>query len=169
MLTSTLRTELIAVVFGAVFLSLVIQGMTMRPLLSHFGLVGLRSEERAYEEAIGRIWSTRAALNALEASRREGDLSDEAYRVLKGRVEEERERAVAEARRTAREHALIRSRQLARSSERMVRAARAALDDAFRRGLLSESVADELKRELDARLVEGSEAGWEEVWKLGSP
>lgn len=169
MLTSTLRTELIAVVFGAVFLSLVIQGLTMRPLLSHFGLVGLRSEERAYEEAIGRIWATRAALNALEASRREGDLSDETYRVLKGRVEEERGRAAADARRTAREHVLIRSRQLARSSERMVRASRAALDDAFRRGLLSESVADELKRELDARLVEGSEAGWEKVWELDSP
>jgi len=165
----TLRTELIAVVFGTVFLSLVVQGTTMKPLLERFGLIGLREEEREYEAALGRIWLTRAALQSLDRAHREGGLPDDTYEALKSRLDEELAGAASEARRTAREYALIRERQLARSSERMIRASRVALDDAFRRGLLSESVATELKEELDAMIVEGSEAGWEDVWGIQSP
>jgi CPA1 family monovalent cation:H+ antiporter len=167
MLSSDLRSQLIAIVFGAVFLSLVIQGTTIRGLLSRVGLIGMRQEERAYEEAIGRIWSTRAEMRALEIAHRDGDLSESTYDALKNLLEESRAEAAGVARRTARENALIRERQLARSSERMVMAGRSAIEDAFRRGLLSEDVADRLKEEMDARLVQGGEVGWDSVWGIG--
>ncbi|MFQ5690435.1 MAG: Na+/H+ antiporter [Gemmatimonadota bacterium] len=166
LLTPGLRAQLIAVVFGAVFLSVVVQGLTMKPLLGRLGLLGLGEEERLYEEALGRVVAARAAVRSLESAYREGGLPEERYERMKARLEAERARAASEASRTAREYSLIRRRQLARSSERLVRAERTALDQAYRRGLLSATVADRLKRELDARLVEGSERGWERVWEF---
>lgn len=165
-ITSELRSELIAIVFGAVFLSLVIQGLSMKAVLSRFGLIGLRPEERAYEEAVGRIWETRAELAELESAWSDGELSGGAYETLKARLEAVREEAIREAQQTAREHELVRKRQLARSSERMLEAGRSAIDEAYRKGLLSERVADELKGDVDARMVLGGEAGWGEAWDL---
>ena len=166
MLSADLRSQLIAIVFGAVFLSLVIQGTTIRGLLARFGLIGMRDEERAYEDAIGRIWSSRAEMHALETAHRDGDLADGTYEALKNILEESSEEAASVARRTARENVLIRERQLARSSERMVLAGRSAIEDAFRRGLLSEEISDRLKKEMDARLVQGGEVGWKSVWGI---
>jgi hypothetical protein len=90
----------------------------------------------------------------------------DAYEMIKRRLEETWAEASKFARRTARENTLIRERQLARSSERMLRAGRTAIEDAFRRGLLSENVADDLKEEMDALLIQGAEAGWDDVWGL---
>ncbi len=161
-----LRAELLAVVFGAVLLSLLVQGLTMRPLLEHFDLIGLLPEERRYEIALGRMWETRAELDALDEAWSEGGLSRDTYESLRESLERIREDAEAEAQQTARENELVRRRQLARSSERMLRAGRAAIDDAYRRGLLGERVSEELKSAVDSRLVHGSEAGWERAWDL---
>jgi CPA1 family monovalent cation:H+ antiporter len=166
LLTGEVRSQLIAVVFGAVLLSLVVQGTTMKTVLSRLGLIGLRAEEREYEEALGRIWSTRAESAALETLHRDGEVPHDAYEMIKRRLEETWAEASKFARRTARENTLIRERQLARSSERMLRAGRTAIEDAFRRGLLSENVADDLKEEMDALLIQGAEAGWDDVWGL---
>jgi hypothetical protein len=89
------------------------------------------------------------------------------YNAIRARLEESFEEAAGAARRTARENELIRTRQLARASESMVRAGRTAIDDAFRRGLLSDTVANRLKEEMDARLVQGGETGWDQIWGLG--
>ncbi len=167
LLTRELRSQLIAVVFGAVFLSLVIQGTSISALLGRLGLIGLRTEEREYEEALGRVWSTRAELQALEAVFRDGEVEQRSYGAIKARLEGAFEEAARAARRTARESELIRARQLARASESMVRAGRTAIDDAFRRGLLSDTVANRLKEEMDARLVQGGETGWDHIWGLG--
>ncbi len=166
LLTGELRSQLIAVVFGAVFLSLVIQGTSMKGLLGRLGLVGLRAEEREYEEALGRVWSTRAELQTLEAVYRDGEVEEGSYAAIKARLEGSFEDAAGTARRTARENDLIRARQLARASERILRAGRTAIDDAFRRGMLSDTVANRLKEEVDARLVQGREVGWEQLWGL---
>jgi len=163
-ITVELRSELIAMVFGSVLLSLVVQGLSMKAVLTRFGLAGLRPEERAYEEAVGRIWETRAELDELECAWRDGELSRGAYERLKAGLEGVRRAAERDAQQTARDHQHVRERQLARSSERMLEAGRSAIDGAYRKGLLSETVADELKARVDSRMVLGSEAGWEEAW-----
>ena len=165
-ITAELRTELIGIVFGAVFLSLVVQGLTMRPLLARLGRIGIRPEEKAYEEALGTVWASQAQIDALEQTWREGGIPEASYVALKGKLETLRDEAAGTARRTAREHELVRQRQLARSSERMLRAGRAAIDDAYRVGYVSESVAHDLKTDVDARLMVGAEKGWDAVWGL---
>jgi len=50
----------------------------------------------------------------------------------------------------------------------MLRAGRAAIDDAYRVGYLSEGVAHDLKGDVDSRLVLGAENGWSSVWSLAA-
>ncbi|MFQ5679503.1 MAG: Na+/H+ antiporter [Gemmatimonadota bacterium] len=164
LMSPALRAELLAVVFGTVFCSLVVQGLTMKPLLGRLGLIGLDRELRAYEEALGRLVGARAALRSLASAHREGELPDSVYDELRSQVEEDRKIAAAAAGRAAQAHEGVRRRQLGRAGYQVLRAQRAALDEAFRRGLLSQVVADALKREVNARLEEGSERGFETVW-----
>ncbi|MDX1396406.1 MAG: Na+/H+ antiporter [Gemmatimonadota bacterium] len=163
-ITADLRSEIIALVFGAVLASLLLQGLTMKPLLARYGLIGLSLEEETYEVAVGRIWETRAQLSALEAARLDGELSGTAYETLRTKIEETLGEAADLARATARQHGRVRKRQLARSSRRILDSGRAAIDEAYRKGLLSDSVATRLKEDVDARLVLGSEDGWASAW-----
>ncbi len=165
-ITPELRSELLAVVFGAVFLSLVVQGLSMGVLLSRTGLIAVRPEEEAYEHALGRVWEATAELETLERAWLGGDLPESTYETLKARLGDAREEAAGQARRTARENQLVRDRQLARASERMLRAGRAAIEDAYRQGYLGERVADKLKADVDSRIVLGSEGGWSDLWDL---
>ncbi|UCF18483.1 MAG: Na+/H+ antiporter, partial [Gemmatimonadota bacterium] len=154
-----------AITLGAVFLSLVFQGMTIKPLLQRLRLVQRPQEQEDFERAQGLAIAARAALNELEEVHRRGEITDRLYAKLQGHFEEARRRGMMMLASMTQDHGVIRRRQLGRVSERIFSAERAALDDALRRGLLSESVWHELKREVDARLMEGDEEGWERLWQ----
>jgi len=153
-----------AITLGVVVLSLVVQGLTIKPLLRRLGLSRRPAEQEAFEREQGRLIAARAALNELEALHRRGEVSDKLYGELHRYFEMLRsERTTALAGMTE-DHGAVRRRQLGRVSARLFTAERAALDESLRRGLLSEQVWRELKEDVDARLVEGEEVGWERVW-----
>jgi CPA1 family monovalent cation:H+ antiporter len=157
--------QLRAVTLGAVFLSLVVQGITLKPLLRRLGLVRRPQLQEEFERAQGLAMAARAALNELEWLHGRGEISDSLYRKLNRYFEAVRQENAAALSSLAEDHGAVRRRQLARVSTQLFAAERTALDEALRRGLLSEEVWRELKREVDARLVEGEEAGWERLWE----
>jgi CPA1 family monovalent cation:H+ antiporter len=154
-----------AVSLGAVFLSLLVQGVTLKPLLRRLGLVRRPQLQEEFERAQGLAMGARAALNELEWLHGRGEISDSLYRKLNRYFEAVRQENAAALSSLAEDHGAVRRRQLARVSTQLFAAERSALDEALRRGLLSEEVWRELKREVDARLVEGEEAGWERLWE----
>lgn len=157
--------QLRAITLGAVFLSLLVQGITLKPLLRRLGLVRRPQLQEEFERAQGLAMAARAALNELEWLHGRGEISDSLYRKLNRYFEAVRAENAAALSTLAEDHGAVRRRQLARVSTQLFAAERAALDEALRRGLLSEEVWRELKREVDARLVEGEEAGWERLWQ----
>jgi CPA1 family monovalent cation:H+ antiporter len=157
--------QLRAITLGAVFLSLLVQGITLKPLLRRLGLVRRPQLQEEFERAQGLAMAARAALNELEWLHGRGEISDSLYRKLNRYFEAVRAENAAALSSLAEDHGAVRRRQLARVSTQLFAAERSALDEALRRGLLSEEVWRELKREVDARLVEGEEAGWERLWE----
>jgi CPA1 family monovalent cation:H+ antiporter len=157
--------QLRAITLGAVFLSLLVQGITLKPLLRRLGLVRRPQLQEEFERAQGLAMAARAALNELEWLHGRGEISDSLYRKLNRYFEAVRQENAAALSSLAEDHGAVRRRQLARVSTQLFAAERSALDEALRRGLLSEEVWRELKREVDARLVEGEEAGWERLWQ----
>lgn len=153
-----------AITLGAVFLSLVVQGLTIKPLLKALGLVGRISEEDEFERARGLAMAARAALNELRGFHERGEISDSLHDRLAWHYEEARRRNTTALASMTQRHEFVRHRQLGRVSTRLFVAERNALDDALRQGLLSEEIWRELKRQVDARLIEGEESGWERLW-----
>ncbi|UCC71804.1 MAG: Na+/H+ antiporter [Gemmatimonadota bacterium] len=157
--------QLRAIALGAVFLSLVVQGLTLKPLLRRLGLARRSQVQEEFERAQGQAIAARAALNELEWLHGRGEISDSLYRKLNRYFEAVRQENASALASMTDDHGAVRRRQLGRVSMQLFAAERTALDEALRRGLLSEEVWRELKREVDARLVEGEEAGWERLWQ----
>jgi CPA1 family monovalent cation:H+ antiporter len=157
--------QLRAITLGAVFLSLLVQGITIKPLLSRLGLIRITEEQEAFERAQGKVIAARAALSELDELHGRGEVSEILYETLRRHFEGTRGEASSELASTTRDYDVVRQRQLGRISARLFAAERAALNDTLRRGLLSEHVWRDLKRQVDARLIEGEEEGWEQVWR----
>lgn len=154
-----------SITLGAVFLSLMVQGITIKPLLARLGLVHRSQEQEDFERAQGNAIAARAALSALEKLRRRGDISDRLFDVLDEHFERMRKESANRLAKMTADFGEVRRRQLGRVSAQVFAAQRTALDETLRRGLLSEEVWRELTREVDARLVEGEEVGWERLWQ----
>ena len=156
--------ELQAITLGAVFLSLAIQGLTIRSLLTRLGLVRSSETQRDYERVQGLVIAARAALSELDKLHGRGEVSESLYARLQEHFEGiRREKTSSLAEMTVDDEA-VRRREIGRVSSQVFAAERAALDEGLRRGLLGEEVWRELKREVDARLVEGEEEGWQQLW-----
>ncbi len=157
--------QLRAITLGAVFLSLVVQGVTIKPLLTRLGLVQRSDAQQAFERVQGQVIAARAALNELEALQRRGEVSDALHARLRQYFEDVRSQNTSSLAEVTADDRAVRRRELGRVSTQVFAAERAALDDALRRGLLGEETWRELKREVDARLVEGEEEGWQRLWQ----
>jgi CPA1 family monovalent cation:H+ antiporter len=69
------RTFIVNMVFGIVFLSLTVQGLTMSPLVRFLGLSGRLEEEELYERAVARSVVIRRALGELSEKLDSGRIS----------------------------------------------------------------------------------------------
>lgn len=153
--TSMAHRELIqTMTFGVVIISILIQGMTMGPLLRRLGLVGKHGASGELDLLKGRIRSTGAALTEVEAMERDGSLSTEAAASLRKGFEER----LAEARGAIGEIHL-KVEEVADSERRIaMRRALTAEKDALladrNAGRLSADSFERLIADVDARLVE---------------
>jgi CPA1 family monovalent cation:H+ antiporter len=157
--------KLKTITLGAVFLSLMLQGLTIKPLLRRLGLLRRTQEQEEFERSQGQAMAARAALSELEVLNQRGEISERLYRKLNRYFERKRTEATAKLGMMTEDYGAVRRRQLGRVSSQLFAAERAAVNEALRRGLLSEEVWRELKRDVDARLIEGEEVGWEQLWQ----
>lgn len=147
-----------AITFGVVLLSLIVQGLTMKPLLSRLGLVGRTAATDAWEASHARALSLEAALGELDAIERRGDWPAERCRVM--RILLVAARDAADRRQTAvlLEHPELATARDAEVHRALLRRQRAALDEALRLGALSEHAVTEARAEIDALLSDEAPA-----------
>lgn len=153
------------ITLGAVFLSLLVQGLTIEPLLRRLGLVERSKEQDEFERSTGISIAAGAALRQLDALHREGEISERLFENLRQHFEAIRSVGLGRVASLTLDHETIRRRELNRASVRVFEAQRVALDRARRRGLLSEEVWRELAGNVDALMVGGEEEGWEQIWR----
>ncbi|MBL8924420.1 MAG: cation:proton antiporter [Myxococcaceae bacterium] len=152
------RDILVTMTFGVVILSILVQGLTMGPLLRRLGLVGHHGAALELERLRGQSQGAAAALQELTRLEQAGGVSSAALAQVRAAYEErqaglrkaidavhlEAADAAAEERRRALVHALT--------------AEKDALLSAKARGALDAAVLDELIADVDRRLVEASTA-----------
>lgn len=86
------RTRVIVTVFGVVLFTLLVQGLTIKPLLSWLGLIGEQSQRQDYSEAIARRAALNRVLEHLISSEQRPEIEPDYYRYQKSLVQGELER-----------------------------------------------------------------------------
>jgi CPA1 family monovalent cation:H+ antiporter len=148
------REMLMACVFGAVFFSLLAQGLAIKPLLGRLGLMGIDEHQREYERALAHAVAIKAALREAERLAEAGEIAPVVHARLNGELREDEKRMAATLASLEAGHDLLRLTQETRARRRLLHVRRSAVDDAFRRGVISEEVLEEVRRDIDGLVAE---------------
>lgn len=147
------RDLLVTMTFGVVLISILLQGLSMGPLLRKLGLIGLRADRKDYERERGMIRAKTAAVSALEQLLRDGAVHPESV----ARVRDEYSGAIADAEQRITDMHLqaeeLRTEEQLAARRHMLIVEKDAILAAFRKGYLSQEVCEELLVDVDARLL----------------
>ncbi len=147
------RDLLVTMTFGVVILSILLQGLSMGPLLRKLGLTGAGPDRLDYERERGMIRAKTAALSALEQLVKDGAAHSEAVTQLRdeyaGAIADAEQRIKdlhlqAEALRTEEQHAARRHMLIVEKDTLLV---------ALRKGYLSQEAHEMLAADVDSRLL----------------
>ncbi|MBP6741210.1 MAG: Na+/H+ antiporter [Deltaproteobacteria bacterium] len=147
------RDLLVTMTFGVVLISILLQGLSMGPLLRKLGLIGLRADRKDYERERGMIRAKTAAVSALEQLLKDGAVHPESV----ARVRDEYSGAITDAEQRITDMHLqaeeLRTEEQLAARRHMLIVEKDAILAAFRKGYLSQEVCEELLVDVDARLL----------------
>lgn len=146
------RPLLVSMAFGYVFFSLVVQGLTMGPLLRRLGLVLSQREREEYEQIRAQLLALRAAWEYLRTLREDGILSTPVWEQLNGEFRLAGQQLSQEMERLYQQYGELRTEELLTTRREILRIQRATLQDLLRKGAISEMVHRRLIAGLDEQL-----------------
>jgi len=141
--------DAVAVVFAVVLFSLVVQGVTYRPVLDRLGLTSQTDELEEFEEHLAETVALRAALAELESMRHGGEIAAPLYLDLRDGLIGRLETAEEQVTELTRNVDGVRERQVVMSARRLAAVQKRALSEASRAGRISDGVARRLARDID--------------------
>jgi CPA1 family monovalent cation:H+ antiporter len=156
------RELLVSMTFGVVLVSILVQGLTMAPLLQFLGVVRPALDRRAYDLRRGDILATRAALGSLDEVARTHAVAPEVVSIVRSEYEARLHATEAGLDRILDERTGLREEVLARVRRYLVTVERNAIGEAARHGLIADGAAQELTAGVDTRLANLSEVAPEE-------
>lgn len=157
--------DMLVIAFSVVLFSLLVQGLTMKPLMNRLGVSGAPAEdELRYEIALAEVIGSRAALRRLSALSTQGMISAEDQESLsepyRERVRDAESRILELT-----EKSIVRATRIEGARRELILAKMSALRDAERKGIISSSVAHHQLKGLDEALGQ-SEHTREEITEI---
>ena len=156
------RDQIQGMAFGVVLFTLLVQGLTLYPLLKGSGVIEVEKADLEYERRHARATAMRAAQARLHGLHEEGIISDYIVDALQPIIEERIEQFVQEEQDTLETEPVLRHEALEGAWRETLRAQRNSLSGLFRDHIISEEVYVELISEVD-RMIE--EDHWPELDK----
>jgi CPA1 family monovalent cation:H+ antiporter len=150
--------DAVGVVFGVVLFSLIVQGLTYRPLLDRLGLTASSDEITRYEALLAQTVALRSARRELQSMRSTGEIVPTLYDDLLDDIDRNLDGAERELAQLTSDAAVVRDRQVMLAARRLAAAQKRALSDATRSGRIGEHVARSQSREIDATFAAGEHA-----------
>lgn len=144
------------IVYGVVLMSLVIQGLTISPLLKHLGLSQEKPTRERWERQQARSIASTAALEVIAHLERSGEASPQHAGRLRQEVEAVRDDAHRQLANVLGAHPEFADEQYRDLARRLLYAQRTALDTAYHQGVISEAALETEQHAIDALLLEGA-------------
>jgi CPA1 family monovalent cation:H+ antiporter len=148
------RELILTISFGVVLVSLVVQGLTLGPLIRVLRIAGVSSLQRRFEVQQLALIRARAAQTEIRSLTDAGILSKSSYERLRSRYQVTIAAAERELRRLATENQDHMDIALAGIRHRVLQIEKAAVLRAGREGLVSQEIAPESIVQIDKALVE---------------
>lgn len=148
----TTQSELLTVVFGVVLASLLLQGLTISPLIRWLGLASHDEHERAFERLVGERFALTSASNRLDELSHVGQLPPALRAELRAELDARTTALAEEIQRLVGAHPELARSRRDDAVRALLTAERTALEGACARGLISTATLEALQREIDARL-----------------
>jgi CPA1 family monovalent cation:H+ antiporter len=147
------RELIVTMTFGVVTVSILAQGLTMGPLLRRLGLVAAGTDRARYEAEKGAVASSQAALAALGDFERGRVAHPEVLAALRREYEGRAEESAGRLRAMHLEDDALRVEETHAVARQLLLVEKDAVVRAQRGGAIGADAADQLLRDLDARLV----------------
>lgn len=146
------QAEVLTVVFGVVLLSLLLQGLTITPLIRLLGLASHDEHERAFERLVGERVALTSAGGRLEELSQAGQLPPALRVELQAELAGRLEALGIEIQQLVGAHPELARSRRDDAVRALLVAERTALEGACARGLISSETLEALQAEIDARL-----------------
>ncbi|MDC0710651.1 Na+/H+ antiporter [Stigmatella sp. ncwal1] len=153
------RELLVNMTFGVVVLSIIVQGLTMPPLLRRLGVTGQRDVyQEKYELARGRLGAVHAALGALESMRRSRDIPADVLTQLEKDYEQKANAAEQELSSLKQQTNRFHEEEHQEAVRRVLIIEKDSLLKAYQKGAIGKEAFEHLSTELDERLAQAKDA-----------
>lgn len=146
------RETLLVAAFGVVLFTLVVQGLTIRPLVRMLQLISKPELRQNYETARARLLASRAAERRLALLHEEGSISASTYDALRADIQTAEEALALELDSFYGADPEFREGEIRAARVESLRAQRSELLDLNRRGLISDETFRLLSAEIDSQL-----------------
>ncbi len=154
------RGLLQALAFGVVLFTLLVQGLTIEPLIHRLGLIGHAEEERELQRLRARLRAAQAALERVRTLYQQGVLTEATFRQIEPILNQRRARLQQAIAELLQQHPLLGLEELRLAQQEAFHAQRAALHDLLIAGGLSEEVYHDLVAELDQAVLDAAVPPW---------
>jgi CPA1 family monovalent cation:H+ antiporter len=146
------RDTILAMTFGVVFFSLVVQGLSFELIVPRFGLIEVSDKKLIYEKKLGESIAIKAAIEELMSMDRERYVSKTILDEMIARYKDRKKDLKAELSKIVTYQEEIKEDEYKIAHRRALLAQKSALSKALRKGIIGEEAASELSLEIDANL-----------------
>jgi len=158
-LGSQVRSTLQNLAFGVVLFSILVQGLTMEPLVRKLGLTKRSEMQEEYERRHARAVAARAAYNHIEKTHREGLISHHSWELISPILKNQADALVTLVEEVMEFDPDVETEELDTARREALRAQRSSIIGLLNDGVISEEVFSELAQEIDDQLAQ-SQTSW---------
>ncbi len=146
--------------FGYVLFSLIVQGLTIRPLLSRLGITKVSEKEKDFERKRASIAMSQAAISALDQLHKDNVLSGPVCNQLRGMFEKQIDDQWQEAERMIAQDPSLVEQNVELVQRQIINEQKRALRRLLQRGILSDEVFEEKSARLDEYELRSYQDDW---------
>jgi uncharacterized protein YaaQ len=140
--------------FGVVLFTLLVQGLTMKPLISRMGLIERSEAQKEYERLNARAVMAKSAYKHLESLHNDGLLSSHVWSHLSEPIKNHTAALVDAAAHSLHSHPDVEIQELESAINEVFNIEKATLRTLLRDGIISEGIFSNLLGELDSAFTE---------------
>jgi len=143
------REQIQAMAFGVVLFTLVVEGLTMGPLVRWMGLTRLSESQREYERRHARAIAVRSGQVHLKRLNTEGLITDFTWQTLSPLIKDQAREKAQEVREVLEEDPALQEEEIKDAWREYLRTQRSALTKLYRDNIVPEEIYQELVAEVD--------------------